>query len=92
VKAELQRIQEKLQELLRQQQLLKKQNEQLLASLAASEQKSTAHQQRIEELQQQVSVLKMNAAQLNPQDKKELEKKINQYLKEIDRCIAQLGE
>ena len=25
-------------------------------------------------------------------DKKELEKRINQYVKEIDRCIAWLGE
>ena len=29
---------------------------------------------------------------MNDTDKKELEKKINSYLKEIDRCIALLGE
>jgi len=29
---------------------------------------------------------------LNDADKKELEKKLNTYLKEIDRCIALLGE
>ncbi len=92
VKADLQRIQEKLKELLQQQQLLKKQNEQLQTSLVASQQKNLQQQQRVEELQQQIAVLKMNTAQLDQQDKKELEKKINQYIKEIDRCIAQLGD
>lgn len=92
MKADLQRIQEKLKELLQQQQLLKKQNEQLQTSLVASQQKNLQQQQRVEELQQQIAVLKMNTAQLDQQDKKELEKKINQYIKEIDRCIAQLGD
>ena len=79
-------------ELLQQQQLLKNQNKQLQASLTASQQKILEQQQRVEELQQQIAVLKMNTAQLDQQDKKELEKKINQYIKEIDRCIAQLGD
>lgn len=92
VQTDLQRIQEKLKELLHQQQLLKKQNEQLQTSLSASQQKNLQQQQRVEELQQQIAVLKMNTAQLNQQDKKELEKRINQYIKEIDRCIAQLGD
>lgn len=89
---DLQRIQGKLKELLHQQQLLKNQNEQLQASLTVSQQKIREQQQRVEELQQQIAVLKMSPAQLDQQDKKELEKKINQYIKEIDRCIAQLGD
>lgn len=92
MQADIQRIQGKLKELLQQQQLLKKQNEQLQSSLAATQQKSREQQQRVEELQQQIAVLKMSSVQLDQQDKKELEKKINQYIKEIDRCIAQLGD
>lgn len=92
MQTDLQRIQGKLKELLQQQQLLKYQNKQLQASLTASQQKIREQQQRVEELQQQIAVLKMSPAQLDQQDKKELEKKINQYIKEIDRCIAQLGE
>lgn len=92
MQTDLQRIQGKLKELLQQQQLLKYQNKQLQASLTASQQKIREQQQRVEELQQQIAVLKMSPAQLDQQDKKELEKKINQYIKEIDRCIAQLGD
>lgn len=92
MQADIQRIQGKLKELLQQQQLLNNQNKQLQASLTASQQKIREQQQRVEELQQQIAVLKMSPAQLDQQDKKELEKKINQYIKEIDRCIAQLGE
>jgi hypothetical protein len=39
-----------------------------------------------------MGVLKMNSGALEQQDRKEMEKKINQYIREIDRCIAQLGE
>jgi hypothetical protein len=46
----------------------------------------------LDELRQQVSILKLNAGGMNDRDKKEIEKKINSYLKEIDRCIALLGE
>jgi hypothetical protein len=37
-------------------------------------------------------VLKLNQENLNEADRKEMEKKINQYIREIDRCITQLGE
>jgi len=43
-------------------------------------------------LKQQVNVLRLTAGEMNDADKKELEKKLNTYLKEIDRCIALLGE
>ncbi len=43
-------------------------------------------------LKQQVSVLKLSAGEMSEADKKEFEKRINGYLKEIDRCIAMLGE
>ena len=50
------------------------------------------HQQNIEALKQQVDVLKLNAGDMNPMDKAQLEKRINGYLKEIDKAIAMLGE
>jgi len=39
-----------------------------------------------------VAVLKTATNNMSEADKKELEKKLNHYLKEIDRCIEMLGE
>ena len=49
-------------------------------------------QQQADELRQQVSILKASAGNMSEADKKEFEKRINSYLKEIDKCIALLGE
>jgi chromosome segregation ATPase len=89
---QLKRIQDKLQQLLKQQVAVRKENEKLKEELGAAREKLATQQKNTDELKQQVSVLKMNAGGMNEMDKKELEKKINSYLKEIDRCIALLGE
>jgi chromosome segregation ATPase len=88
----LKRVADKIATLSKQQQSLKKENSRLQEELAASGKKNKELQQKLEELTQQISVLKLNASSLNEADKKELEKRINQYIKEIDRCIAWLGE
>jgi len=88
----LKRIQEKLQQLLKQHTAMQKENLRLKEELESANQKAASHQKGAEELKQQVSVLKLNAGEMNDIDKKELEKKINGYLKEIDRCIALLSE
>ena len=50
-------------------------------------------QHRLEELQQQLDLLKATrGAGTNEVDKQALEKRINQYLREIDKCIALLNE
>jgi len=89
---QLKRIQEKLQQLLKQQATVRRENEKLKVELGAAREKLATQQKSADELKQQVTVLKMNAGGMNDMDKKELEKKINSYLKEIDRCIALLGE
>ena len=89
---QLKRIQDKLQQLLKQHVLLKKENQQLKQALHGIEAEAAIHQQQVDGLKQQVDILKLSAGELNEKDKKEFEKKINGYLKEIDRCIALLGE
>lgn len=54
--------------------------------------KASADEQKIEELNQQVLILKSAALQLNDSDKKELEKRINRYIREVDKCINFLSE
>ena len=88
----LKRIQDKLQQLLKQYTTVQKENNKLKEQLVSANQKTTAQQKNVDELKQQVSILKLNAGEMSETDKKEFEKRINSYVKEIDRCIALLSE
>jgi chromosome segregation ATPase len=88
----LKRIQDKVQQLLKQHAAIQKENSKLKEELDVAKEKLSAQQKGAEDLKQQVSVLKLGAGEMSEDDKKEFEKKINGYLKEIDRCIALLSE
>lgn len=85
-------ITEKLQLLLRQQLRLKKENERLMQELETFRQKENTYQQQIHELEQRISVLKFATGDMLEKEKKEFEKKLNQYIREIDRCIQYLSQ
>lgn len=88
----IKRIQEKLQRLLKQYNDLEKENAQLKKELERSTRQTSQHQQTIDILKQQVDVLKISSGAWDENDKKEFEKRINNYIKEIDKCIALLSE
>ena len=88
----IRRIQEKLQQLVKQYGALQKENEKLSLQLSLLKEKENIQYQQIEELNQQVSLLKAAKSGMSEEDKKDFEKRINQYLKEIDKCIAMLQE
>lgn len=88
----LKRIQDKLQQVLKQYAALQKENSRLKEELDAAQQKALVQQKSADELKQQVSILKVSAGDMSEADKKEFEKRINGYLKEIDKCIAMLSE
>lgn len=87
----LKRIQDKLQQLLKQHAVILKENNKLKDELLVAREGSLLQQKNMEELKQQVSVLKLGAGDMTEGDKKEFEKRINGYIKEIDRCIAEIG-
>lgn len=89
---QLKRIQEKLQQVLKQQVVLQKENMRLKVELEKCHKQTIANQQTIDNLKQQVEVVKINSGDWDENDKKEFEKRINGYIKEIDRCIALLSE
>ena len=89
---QLKRIQDKLQQVLKDHAALQKENMRLKEELDKNRTQSFAHQQNIEDLKQQVEVLKITSGDWEEADKKEFEKRINSYIKEIDRCIALLSE
>ncbi|MBM3413414.1 MAG: hypothetical protein FJY16_00505 [Bacteroidetes bacterium] len=89
---DLERIQQKLLQLVQYQQKLRAENQALREQLANSAEEKELLTAQITQLQEQIGLLKLNSGSLESQEKKEMEKKINQYIREIDRCIAQLGE
>ncbi len=89
---DLQRLEEKLQLLIQLQQTLHTENEKLQQALRLAEAEKSTWQQKATELEQQLNGLKSNQSTLSEEDRKEMEQKINQYIREIDRCITQLGE
>lgn len=88
----IQRIQNKLQQLLQRYQLLQKDNNrqrELIKELQTLKEKNTEH---ISLLEQQASILKAAAGQMAEEDKKIFEKRISQYILEIDKCISLLSQ
>jgi hypothetical protein len=85
-------INEKLQQLLRQYSRLQKENERLKEELHLAQSREKEMELRLEEQGQQIGILKLGAGEMNDRDKKEFEKKINQYIREIDKCISFLSQ
>jgi chromosome segregation ATPase len=92
LEANLKRILDKVQQLMRRSKAMQQESDRLRRTLTETEEKLKQAQEQINLLRLQLDVLKMNAGELNTADKKEIEKKLNGYLKEIDRCIALLSE
>ncbi|MCG2616426.1 hypothetical protein LZZ85_19155 [Terrimonas sp. NA20] len=89
---QIKRIHEKLQQLLKQHAAIQKENQQLKADLENAQKQVSQYQGTAESLKQQVSILQLGNGEMSENDKKEFEKKLNTYIKEIDRCIAMLSE
>ena len=88
----IKRVSNKLQQLLKQYLFLQKENERLKESVKELQLAKEQETEQIGRLQQQVSILKTSIGQMTETDKKIFEKQINQYIKEIDKCIGLLSE
>ena len=86
------RINAKLQQLLKQYQLMQKENEQLTQSIKELKTAQEANMLRISQMEQLAGILKSAAGKMNEKDKKIFEQQINQYIKEIDKSIGLLSE
>jgi cell shape-determining protein MreC len=92
VEQHIQRINEKIQQLLKQYRASQKENEKLRKELADIKSLHAERSQLMDALEQKVAILKTATNNMNGADKKELEKRLNHYIKEIDRCIGMLSE
>ena len=89
---QLKRMNEKLQQLLKQYHSLQKENERLKQEIQQMTSRYDAVSVESEKWQQQTEILKLSKEQMNDEEKKAFEKRLGQYVKEIDRCIALLNE
>lgn len=85
-------INDKLQLLLKQYNRLQKENERLKEELAEARKVEMHSREQLDNFRQQVSILKVTSGEMNDRDKKDFEKKINQYVREIDKCISFLSQ
>jgi chromosome segregation ATPase len=92
VEENIKRINNKLQNLLKQLNNLQKENSQLHELVKELKTKNEEDQLLMTQLAQQVAILKSAAGQLTEEEKKSFERNINQYLREIDKCIGMLSE
>lgn len=84
-------VQDKLQLLLKSHQVLTRENQRLQKELEKSQQQLLQRDEYMHALQQQVDALKLGTSAHSPEEKQLLEKRINGYLKEIDKCLALLN-
>lgn len=89
---QLKRITEKLHQVVNRYHLLQKEHEQLSKEVVALRDKEKARLIRIDELEMKMTALQTVTGQLNDTEKKDVEKRINRYIRDIDRCIALLSE
>lgn len=89
---QVRRIYDKLQQVLRQREALLKENNKLKEELQQLRQSENDRVGQIEQLKQQAEILKVKKGDMPLEEKALLEKRLSQYIREIDRCIALLAE
>ena len=85
-------VNEKLQQLLKKNASLQKQNEMLNAELIVLKEKEKDYKETIEAINQKVNILQAASGNMSKEDQNELERRIDRYIKEIDKCISTLSD
>ncbi len=89
---QLKRVHEKILLLLKQHQAIQKENERLKEDLKKMQVRGEALSRDAEKFRQQAEVLRLSGRGMEETEKKLLERRLNQYVREIDKCIALLQE
>jgi hypothetical protein len=88
----IKRIQDKLLVLQKQFQQVSRDNERLAQESLSYQEKDTLQQHRIDQLEKQLELNRAVRPAMTDKDRQALEKRINQYLRDIDKCITLLNE
>ena len=90
--AHIKTVNHKLQELIKKFLALQKENGNLHKEVSDLREKEKEYTLKIEALDQKINILKAASGEMTDGDKRGFEKRINQYIKEIDRCIGMLSD
>ncbi|HLY71956.1 MAG TPA: hypothetical protein VKR53_19615, partial [Puia sp.] len=85
-------IHEKLQQLLKQYHSLQKENSKLKQEIQEFKSSHSDHAEQLDRLHQRTQILQSSKTAMSEDEKKAFEKRLNNYVKEIDRCIALLND
>jgi septal ring factor EnvC (AmiA/AmiB activator) len=88
----VQRLNAKLQLLIKKYQQAIKDTTRQSEQLAALNKELAAEKETTKHLQEQVHILKAATNTLSPTDKKRFEQHINQYIKEVEKCITYISD
>lgn len=88
---QLARLATKMQLILKQKELLQKENEKLKKQLQISEVALQNQKDLNYSLSQKITALQSTNGNLDEETRKDFERKINQYIKDIDKVITQLN-
>ena len=91
INSQLQVLHVKLQALLKNYQHLQKENVQLKKALGKKLTEAIEATEKLHTIQQQIDILKLSKNGFDETEKVVLEKRIDIYLKEIDKCLALLN-
>lgn len=92
LEAQIKNLHTKLQQLLKQQQLLQRKNNTLEKQNAALKISLDEKNTIINAIQQRMDVFKLSANALSENEKQELKKRIDIYLAEIEKCLTLINE
>ncbi len=88
----IQTLQQKIQLLAKKHLQLEKENHKLKEEISRLKESRSDQKQEFEILEMRNAILKASQQQLDEKEKRELEKKLTFFIKEIDRCIAMLTQ
>ena len=93
INSELQSLERKISLLLNEHKSLKSQNHQLKDQNLALEEQLKSRNEQVQSFQNQIKISKIaGSVGADRGDASELKKKIDEYVSEIDRCIAHLSQ
>ena len=88
----IKKIQDKLQMLVDKYNGLQRENDRLKKSLQDLNAEADYLKEKNDQMSLQLNMMKVAETEDSKEAKLALEKKINEYIKEIDKCIAQFGD
>ncbi len=92
VEEQIKDINKKLQQFMKRYAVLQKENAALSNEISEYREKEKGEMEKIEILEMQTSILKASAGKMSDDESIEFEKRINQYIKYLEKCMAMLNK